>query len=107
MELTVLSPLSITLMTNSLLLPAATACENVALVRALDEKFTVTAPATGIGEYVVADWVLDQPVSFGIAALSRALTLNEYRVLGVRPEATYIGLACQLLLLLASVVHSK
>jgi hypothetical protein len=56
---------------------------------------------------VVADNVLDQPVTFGVAALSRALTLNEYWVLGVRPEATYVALLCQPLLLLLLVVHSK
>jgi hypothetical protein len=34
---------------------------------------------------VVADSVLDQLVSFKAGALSRALTLNEYKVEGVSP----------------------
>ena len=101
-------PLSITLTTNNLLSPGGTVWENVALVRALDDRFVVAVPTiTGLGEDVVAERVLDQPVSFGIVKLSRALTLNEYNVLGVRPEAAYVVLVCQLLLLPASVVHSK
>lgn len=59
------------------------------------------------GGSVVADCVLDQPVSFGVVALSRTLTLNEYKVPASRLKATYVVLDCQLLLLLPSVVHSK
>jgi hypothetical protein len=39
------------------------------------------------GWLVVADSVLDQPVSFRAGALSRALTLNEYKVEGLSPLA--------------------
>ena len=62
-------------------------------------------PVEGVS--VVADCVLDQPVMFGTAALSRALTLNEYWVSEVRPEATYVVPDCQELLFVASFVHSK
>ena len=59
------------------------------------------------GVKVVADRVLDQPVVLRAAALSRALTLKEYEVLGVSPDASYVGLDCQALLKSPSVVHSK
>ena len=59
------------------------------------------------GGLVVADSVLDQPVSLWLAELSRAFTLNEYCVLALRPEATYVVLDCHALVLLLSVVHSK
>jgi hypothetical protein len=41
-----------------------------------------------LGGAVVADAVGDQPVSFRTPALSRALTLNVYKVEGLRPLAT-------------------
>ena len=50
------------------------------------------------GGLVVADSVLDQPVSLWLAELSRAFTLNEYEVLALRPEATYVVLDCHVLL---------
>ena len=59
------------------------------------------------GGLVVADSVLDQPVSLWLAELSRAFTLNEYCVLALRPEATYVVPDCQALLKSPSVVHSK
>ena len=59
------------------------------------------------GGSVVADNVLDQSVSLWLAELSRALTLNEYEVFALRPEAMYVVLDCQVLLKSPSVVHSK
>ena len=80
------------------------------MVRAADDKFEVTVPEAGteLGLLaVMAEPVTDQPVSFGVEALSRALTLKVYKVLAVKPVAVYVVLVCQELLLLASVVHSK
>ncbi len=59
------------------------------------------------GAIVLADAGDENSVSFGIKALSRALTLNVYKVLGLKPEAIYVVLACQSLFLEASFVHSK
>jgi hypothetical protein len=42
---------------------------------------------SGAGGSVVADCVVDQLVTFGVEALSRALILKEYWVAGVRPVA--------------------